>query len=156
MNRLATTLLLVLTLLPACASWDDKVAFPENFRSSYKKLHDCKKSAHPSGQHVVTWMSPDGLATWAKVADAPAGSTDEVVVPEGMVLVKVQYDDAKCEDLESFTVMRKLAPGAAPAAGDWLWQQVDADGECLNCDNGSGCAGCHAPCGPANRICTQP
>ena len=39
------------------------------FRDDYIKLHDCKQSAHPAANYVVTWLSPEALPVWEAVGD---------------------------------------------------------------------------------------
>ena len=137
----------------ACNSWDEEVAAPENFAETYTQLHPCKASAHPQADYVITWLSPEGEATW----DEYLANNADVDFPIGTVSVKAQYTDASCADLEAYTIMEKTSTDSSGEEGGWLWQHVGSDGECLNCDNGVGCASCHAGCqtGPA-YFCTVP
>ncbi|MCO4762597.1 MAG: hypothetical protein KC502_13885 [Myxococcales bacterium] len=153
-----TSLLVLGTALSGCASWEPEVVFPENYRSTYKKVASCTKSAHPAANYIETWISPDGSDAWSALAvQLAAGDTETTaVLPEGMVIVKVQYDDSKCQTLANYTAMKKLAVGAAPDVGDWNWQFVDENGECNDCASGASCAGCHKSCGPAPLMCSHP
>lgn len=149
-------LLCVLAALSGCATeWDSAVVFPATYSSTYEKLHDCKASAHPAAKYVVTWMSPEAKDAMDALAALPAGSTETIAWPENAVFVKVQYDDSACSEVQSFTAMKKLAAGAATDAGDWKWQHVGADGECLNCDNGTACSGCHTQPACNGLVCTK-
>lgn len=155
--RALTTLLTAACLAAGCAAdWDAKVVFAPNYQSSYTKLHDCRDSQHPAAKYVQTWLSPEGKAAWDAWVALPAGSTETVELPVGTVLVKAQFDDAKCAELKSYTAMEKLAKDAAPKAGDWKWQHVGPDGECLNCDNGTACSGCHTQKACSGYVCTKP
>lgn len=136
-----------------CASWDDDAFFPADFQDRYTKLHNCKKSTHPSGDWVVVWADPTGAA-------AMADGTRPL--PSGSVLVKAQYGDSACSEPTRFTAMRKGAAGSDAARDDWQWQLLDEGGgvrEC--CDGGeptamSSCTGCHAACRSLDWVCTQP
>ena len=146
---LSTTCLSVV----GCASWDDQVAAPENFRSSYISLHGCKESAHPAAEYVITYLSPNAQSVWDAYS---AGDTDVDFEP-GTVSVKVQYSDDQCSDLTGYTVMEKTSADSSGALGGWRWQYLNESGECNDCDAGSACVSCHTPCmsGPA-YFCTQP
>ena len=139
--------------LSACSAWDEQVAAPEDFKSSYTKLHDCKASAHPRAEYVVTWLSPEGEATW----DAYASGDLDVDFPVGTVSVKAQYTDDKCANLDTYTIMEKVSEDSSTETAGWLWQYVNDEGGCINCDNGVSCASCHAGCqaGPT-YFCTAP
>ena len=137
------------------AEWDGSVVFPADYASTYEKVHDCKPSAHPAAKYVITWLSPNGKDAMTAHSALPEGSTETAAWPEGTVLIKAQYDDSKCAELKNFTAMQKLAEGAAPDAGDWKWQHVDADGTCLNCDNGTACSGCHSQPACNGLVCTK-
>ncbi len=156
--RLATAGFMVACLANGCASWEDEVVFPENFRDSYTKVAGCSKSAHPAAEYVETWLSPEGKDAWDAlvVQLADEDTTTTAVFPEGSIFVKVQFDDSACEELANYTAMKKLAPDTAPDLGDWKWQYVGDDGECNTCNAGQGCAGCHSPCKPAPYMCTNP
>ena len=47
-------------VIAGCASWDTEAYMPEDYQSSYTKVHECKKSTHPTGDYVTTWVSPEG------------------------------------------------------------------------------------------------
>ncbi len=149
-------LALCVTLFAGCAAdWDPDVVFPPDFAGSYQKLHGCSPSAHPAAKYVVTWLSPDGKDAMASFVALPVGATEIIAWPVGMVLVKAQYDDAGCKDLKAYTAMKRLPPGTASAAGDWRWQHLSGEGECYNCDGGTGCSGCHVTPACNGLVCTR-
>lgn len=155
-HSLALLAALLPAAMPGCATeWDGAVVFPADYASTYEKVHACKPSQHPAAKYVVTWLSPEGKAAMDKLVALPAGSTETVDWPEGTVLIKAQYDDSKCAELKNFTAMKKLPAGAAASAGDWKWQHVDADGACLNCDNGTACSGCHSQPACNGMVCSR-
>jgi hypothetical protein len=153
---LFATLALLATTSACNSDFDAEVAFAANYQTTYQKLHSCKASQHPAAKYVETWLSPDAKEAWAAYAALPEGSTATVALPVGAVLVKTQFDDAACKELKNFTVMEKLAVGAAPTTGDFRWQHVDIDGACLNCDNGSACSSCHTQPACRDFVCTKP
>ena len=140
-------------ILSGCASWDDDVVAPEDFRSSYLKLHDCKESQHPEARYVISWLSPNATSIWEAWADGGEDVDFEV----GTVSVKAQYSDKNCANLKNYTLMEKVDEESSDELGGWRWQYVNDSGECINCNGGIGCAGCHSACsiGP-DYFCTSP
>ena len=138
----------------ACSgSWDDEVVAPEDFRATYEQLHECKQSAHPAADYVITWLSPDALPIWEAVQ---AGETD-ADFEVGAISVKSQYSDSSCSELTGYTLMEKVSTESDAPRGGWKWQFTNEYGECSNCDAGDGCVSCHTGCtsGPS-LFCTQP
>ena len=153
---LALTLPLALTsalALTSCGGWDEEAAPPEDFRASYQKLHECRASAHPAANFVITWLSPEGSEAWDQIK---AGMGAGVTFPEGAIAVKAQYDDSACDTLSGYTVMEKLPDGADSANGDWRWQFLDETGSCNDCALGASCSGCHTQPACVGYFCTQP
>ena len=124
-----------------------------SFRSDYIKLHDCKQSMHPAANYVVTWLSPEALPVWEAVGDGEMTQDFE----EGTISIKAQYSDESCNSLENYTVMTKTSTDPDAAHGGWRWDFANQDFECINCDAGASCAGCHGGCtsGPT-LFCTTP
>ena len=155
-NILVLSTLTAITL-SACNSWDEEAAFPENYQSSYTKLHDCTESAHPAANYVVTWLSPEGAESWAAMMEGVTGGAEPGPLPTGTVLVKAQYEDSACSELSGYTAMEQLAPSSSPELGDFRWQFINADGSCNDCDAGTNCSSCHTTpnCGTAfPYVCT--
>ena len=151
---LYASFLISLSFLSACSgSWDEEVVAPENFQDSYSKLHECKPSAHPRADYVITWLSPDALPVWEAWAEGDAEADFEL----GAIAVKSQYRDSSCSELTGYTLMEKTSVEADAPNGGWKWQFTNEYGECSNCDAGASCAGCHGGCtsGPTH-FCTQP
>lgn len=136
---LAANLAVALAAANQCAS-SDVPAFPADFRTTYTKMADCKKSsAHTEGAYVEPWISPNAVQAWQNRQTLPAGA----------VLVKVQHNDAACADTLKYTAMRK--DGAT-----WTWQQIGADRSVTNSGNISACSSCHTPCKATDWVCTAP
>ncbi len=140
-------------LVNCTGQWDDSVVAPENFRSSYDQVHECKQSAHPAADYVVTWLSPDAQPVWEALSN---GETD-VEFEVGTVSVKSQYSDSNCSTLTGYTLMEKTSVAEDAPHGGWRWQYINEFGECSNCDATDGCAGCHSGCTSGPKFfCTQP
>jgi len=140
-------------LLSSCGGWDEEAAAPEGFRATYQRLHECRPSAHPAAEFVITWLSPEGAEAWSKIK---SGLAAEAAFPAGAVAVKAQYSDSSCATLSGYTVMEKLPAGTDAANGDWRWQYLDEDGACNNCALGASCSGCHTTPECVGFFCTQP
>ena len=145
--------LVTLVALSGCAGWDEEVAAPEDFRSTYIELHSCKSSSHPKAEYVITYLSPQGRETWEAYRDGEMGGD----FPVGTVSVKAQYSDSTCSTLTGYTLMETVSTDSSGALGGWRWQYTNEDGVCNNCDSGTECSSCHSPCtnGPA-YFCTTP
>ncbi len=124
-----------------------------NFREDYIQLHECKQSAHPAADYIVTWLSPDALPVWEALKE---GNLDQDF-EEGAISIKAQYTDDTCSSLDSYTIMTKTSTASDAAHGGWRWDYANQDFECINCDAGASCAGCHSGCtsGPT-LFCTTP
>ena len=146
-------LALVLATMSGCSTWDTETPFPEDYQQTYTKIHNCKQSSHPTGDHVVVWINDIGRDAFM------AGQTP---LPEGTVLVKSQYSDTACSILARYTAMEKGAVGSDPAAADWRWFLIDNSGGVRDCCEGgdpaskSSCVGCHAPCKSNDHVCSTP
>lgn len=152
-HGLLPALLLGAMLVSGCASWDNETYFPADYQDTFTKVHNCRRSTHPTGDYVVVWINDVGRdAFFAR----------KWPLPEGTVLVKTQYTDSACSRLVRYTAMRKEAANSAPARGDWGWQLVDDQGGVRDCCDGGdpqaprSCVGCHAPCVGSDRVCTSP
>jgi Cytochrome P460 len=116
---------------------------------SWPEVRDCRFSIEHDGVQIAVYASPDAEAAYT------AGTYP---LPQGSVIVKVEHDATDC-DVEPlrYTAMRKLAPGAAPANGDWEWQQVNAEGEVEDWVLMQDCVSCHTSCTEGRDFtCTDP
>lgn len=116
-------------------------------RSTWPEVRDCRLSIEHDAVNIT--VHTDSASETAYV---------EGVYPfaEGTIIVKAEHDDSACTELLGFTAMRKLAPGAAPEAGDWAWQRTDADGNVLESGSLLRCVGCHQGCADRDYACTDP
>lgn len=160
LKRLYTSLLNLLGALSlislgvGCSTWDEEIVAPEDFRSTYIKLHGCKESpSHQAANYAVTWLSPNGREPW----EAYEGGDLESEFGVGTISIKAQYDDSSCSNLSGYTMMEKVSEDSSGELGGWRWQFINNDGTCNDCDSGVNCSGCHSACstGPS-YFCTPP
>lgn len=91
-------------------------------------------SGDHSGNYVITYANgtaADALADWSGT------------MPDGGLLLKVQYSDEAGTELAGYTVMEKVE-GFNPEGGDWFWAGYQADGTTYAAGAASGCIGCHS------------
>jgi hypothetical protein len=134
-------------LIAGCGGGDDDdgggvetTLFPADYADSYQEVRNCRKSGDHDLNNVRVLADPAALTPYQNRVDA---------FPEGAVVIKEEYDfaDDTCSgDLVQWTVMSKLAEGAAPDFLDWHWQTVDPERKVAD-DNLVSCAGCHTDCG---------
>lgn len=112
--------------------------FPEDYVATFQEVRDCRRSA----DHDLLWVRVLANA----VAHGPYTNRTENF-PEGSVLLKEEYADSACTDLERYTAMRREAPGYDPAGGDFRWQRVSKSRKVEVDGKPPTCIGCHATCG---------
>lgn len=144
--------LLALSLAaPACsddAPGEEPFFDIEEVITSWPEVRNCRFSIEHDGMNIIVHASP-GAETAYTEGTYP--------LPEGTILVKAEYGDSFCEELVELTAMRKLAPGTAPADGDWEWQHVDASGKVLGSGSLTRCVMCHQGCTNGRDLtCTDP
>lgn len=147
---------LVLLLVSASGCSDDDPMPPQPQQpffdlatvKTWPEVRNCRFSIEHDGVYIAVYASP-GAETAYTQGTYP--------LAEGTVLVKAEHDDAACSELLRYTAMRKLAAGAAPANGDWEWQQVDAEGEVQEWVLVQECVSCHSSCTEGrDSTCTDP
>lgn len=125
----------------ACGNDDDPSAplriFPEDYAASYQQVRDCRRSSDHDLLYVRVLADPVALAPY---------QNRDVPFPEGSTLVKEEYVDDQCTDLERWTAMKREAPGYAPEGGDWHWQRIDKGGAVELDGTPQSCTGCHKGC----------
>jgi hypothetical protein len=112
--------------------------FPRDYASTYQEVRDCRRSPDHDLNYIRVLASPDAAEPYqGRVLPFPVGA----------VVLKEEYADDTCQDLDRFTVMRKEVAGYAPESGDWSWQRVSRDHEVEPTDVDR-CIGCHLLCAP--------
>lgn len=131
---------LVAALSSSCSEAAPPVepAFPDDYRTSYTMVRDCRRSIEHDLVFVRVWADPTAAETYL----SRDGS-----LPDGSVIVKEEFDDEGCTDLIGFTVMQRQQ-GFAPASGDWRWQEVTADRTVVTDGVRAECFLCHEACEP--------
>jgi hypothetical protein len=112
-------------------------------------VRDCRPSVEHDLNQIRVLASP--------AAERPY--LDQTPFPVGAVLLKAEFADPECAtDFVRFSAMRKEAAGFSPAAGDWYWQRILADGTVTNDGRDSTCINCHTRCDPSwfDTTCTVP
>jgi hypothetical protein len=147
--------LALLLLAAACGGEDDPAlaSFPADYAATYEELRGCRRSLDHDLVYIKVLVSPEAVDVY---------EDREGEFPEGSVVLKEQYartDDTCSGTPEAFTVMVKLADGAAPDDLGWLWERADAD---RLVDDGADlerCVNCHLNCVPPDGYqgtCTAP
>ena len=97
-------------------------------------------SGHPGEIWVIAYANPAGIAMVEE---------QQVPAPQGVILVKEEYDADDADEPTAVTVMQKLSD----EQGDWYWMKTDpdlesivrtADGMVLEGTENLGCIDCHA------------
>jgi len=130
---------------------DADVIFPENYRTAFTLVRDCRNSVEHEAQ-IRVYVNAVGAADY--LADA-------ATLPEGTMVVKEEFapgggcDDA---DLEFWSAMRKEAAGFDEAASDWRFQEVSAPVRAITTDDNATCLECHfdPACLVRDLMCTAP
>ncbi len=139
-----------LVLVVSCADDETTSApgpeplFPADYAASYSEVRDCRQSGDHDLNIIRILTAPDALAPYRDRAEP---------FPEGAVVLKEEYDfgDTSCSGpIKQWTVMVRLADGAAPTTLDWKWQRVDAERN-VAAEDEPRCYGCHTGCTPDNE-----
>ena len=134
----------------ACAEVDSPVpavVLPSDYRTTFVQVRGCRDSIDHGLTKVVVRVRPELVATY---------EGGPYPFPQGALLVKEQYGDSACQDLTSYTVMRKEAGGYFPAGGDWQYFNLDPYGTVQKDGKQATCASCHSVCGAKrDRACTE-
>lgn len=102
----------------------------------WREMRDCRHSHEHELNRIRVVVSPETETPYAELSpDFP--------YPVGARLVKMEYDDPDCEVLVGYTAMKKLAEGAMPEGGDWLWQRVSTELEVVEEGAPERCVTCH-------------
>jgi len=139
---LALVLGLTMSIAPAMAEGDLPPAEGKAFWSYIHKTNPYTKWAMwPGKEGMYEGKSPHGkyvrifvnkLALEAAKAGKP--------MPPGAIIIKENYKDKKT--LAAITPMYKVK-GYNPAAGDWYWTKIAANGKILGEGKLKGCIQCH-------------
>jgi hypothetical protein len=121
-----------------CDGGGEAPVFPQDYASTYQEVRDCRRSPDHDLNYIRVLASPEAVTPYQ-------GRT--LPFPVGAVVLKEEYADSTCDDLDRFTVMRKEEAGYAPDSGDWSWQRVSRDFKVETIEE-LRCIGCHTLCAP--------
>lgn len=147
--------LLALSLTLACAQVDSPnapVVLPADYKATFMQVRDCRPSADHDLHHIVVRVKPELAAAY---------NAGPYPLPAGSLVVKEEFgdQDAQCQNLLGYTVMRKEAGGYFPAGGDWQYFTLDSLGAVLVGGPQPRCASCHTSCPGGrdrDRLCANP
>jgi Cytochrome P460 len=141
--RFGSALAALLLIAPAACGGEDggqeTTLFPDDYAATFEEVRDCRRSADHDLSYVRVLADP--------AAREPYQGREQAF-PEGAVVLKEEFDfaDDSCSgDIVRWTVMSKLADGAAPDNLDWRWQTVDTERSVVD-EDAVRCAGCHMEC----------
>ena len=125
--------------LGGCPPSDTPPAFPSDYASSYVEVRNCRRSPDHDLAYIRVLTSPEAAETYR---------TQTGTFAEGSVVLKEEFADPGCTDLDSFSVMVR-------EAGAWRWQTVSSDRHVLEDGALPRCIGCHSTCDPQFELtCT--
>jgi hypothetical protein len=118
-----------------CAQVDlpdgDKSVLPSDYKATWVEVRDCESSIEHAPFYVRVRTAPD-LADVYRSGPYP--------FPTGALIVKEQYRDARCVQLDGYTAMKRQGDG-------WRWYSLDMNGRVRDPGNVARCQSCHADCG---------
>ena len=115
----------------------------------FATVRDCRLSIDHDLARIVIKVAPE-LAGRYEVGPYP--------FPAGTLIVKEEYGDSACTDLQGWTLMHKQPAGYDDRLGDWRWQRLDPRGAVLEDGRLPRCASCHADsaCRARDFACAEP
>ena len=120
---------------------------PLDYQSTYHKVRSCRLvTAHDSHYEVV----------FANDVASDPYSTASYPLPVGSVVVAEEHGDPSCNSLVGFKLMAKENAGYDSAAGDWHWQELDANQRIVQDGHLTKCSSCHAQSQCSGFLCSQP
>ena len=160
MNQIITTPWLVTGVAMTCllgagcgeGAGATEAAFAADYQTTWLQTLACTPNSAHSGATIQIYLNDVAQEVWEDWAErlraGGVAAGNPVEFTEGSVLVKAQYNDPNCTDLEQWTMMTKLASGADSTQGDWRWELVaptanGGPGRALA--GNSTCFGCHTP-----------
>jgi hypothetical protein len=122
-----------------CYSYEQGTYFPENYRQTYTQVTPCRVSEEHSSPYYLMHVNKEAVDMFKKSGQPYA---------PGTVMVKGQFDDKECNNLQRWTVMRRHKTG-------WHWQNVKKNGKIAEQGKVAYCMDCHENC-DNDLVCTKP
>jgi hypothetical protein len=143
----------LLFTLVACGGGDDEpLPYPEDYRSTFVEVRNCRNSIDHDLMRIRVLAAPDTLSAYM----------NKTPFPDGALLIKEEFSnsDSTCSGpLARLTVMQKLPVGSSPATLDWTWYDLDGKQKIETIDE-KRCISCHTSCGKPpegyDGTCTMP
>lgn len=134
--RTASSAASLASLALALAGCGPGPLFPDDYAKTYVNAYDCRFSTEHPLKYVRILVAP---------AAAEAYRSSSGSFAAGTVVVKEEYVDAGCTELDGFTVMRKEPAGTAIEGLGWSWQSLDAERR-ERPGGVASCIACHRSC----------
>jgi hypothetical protein len=112
--------------------------FPDDYRTLYTEVRDCRFSLEHDLKYIRVFASPDAVDAYLTRATS---------IPVGAILVKEQYGDSDtvCATLVDYAVMVRSAQDMEIST-DWEFLHVSGQHRIVREDVGK-CVTCHVDCG---------
>lgn len=121
---------------------------PESYPDAFEEVRNCRFSVEHDAVYIRI------------VAEQPTAATyvdGTYPFAPGAVVVKEEFRDSACTEPTGFTVMKRLADGEAPDAGDWEYQRLDEAMVPIGPEDQRTCASCHQSCTmDRDGVCADP
>jgi hypothetical protein len=109
--------------------------FPADFQSSWQEARSCRFSHDHELRSIRVFADSAAFEPYT-LWSAP--------YPVGATIVKIEYEDDECTEVQGLSAMQKLAKGADPELGDWIWQKLDAKRKVIVAEDvPARCIDCH-------------
>ena len=109
---------------------------PLDYQKKFQTVRTCRLGVHHNNQYLQVLSNIEDPYTTPP--------------PAGTVVVAEEHVDSNCSSLIDFKVMAKENAGYDTAAGDWHWQELDANQRILHDGHLTTCSSCHAKQPPCN------
>lgn len=119
--------------------------FPEGYAASYVETYPCSRSADHALSFVRILVSPEAADTFRTATGTFA---------PGAVVLKEEYADEACTELEGWSVMRREPAGTAADGLGWAWQGLDAEKR-EKPGGVASCIACHRACDAFEGTCLE-
>lgn len=121
---------------------------PETYPEGFTEVRDCRFSVEHSAVNIR--ILADGPAA-AVIAD------ESYPFAVGALVVKEEYRDMECTQLEGYTLMERRAADDDEASDGWAWQRLDATAVPIGPDDDRSCSTCHRACTTGrDGVCADP
>jgi hypothetical protein len=133
-----------------CEDEDDTPVslLPLSYPSGFTEVRDCRFSVEHSAVNIRILADAPGTAVFAD---------ESYPFPTGTLVVKEEYRDMACTELQGYTLMERRAEGDDEAVDGWAWQRLDASARWTGPEDVQACTGCHRHCTMGrDGVCADP